>query len=140
MMNVKVFLSRKRLSRTYSGFLCQGDSGKSKWLLTGFLCLLWAACEEPAGQPAFSDEKITRIMADLYVAEAATTGLSGYQKDSLMHVYFTQTLQMHGLTEEQYEKELRLRAPDVERMERILTEAQRLLEPPEEKGGEPSAE
>ncbi|MFM8485302.1 MAG: hypothetical protein ACKOCH_03120, partial [Bacteroidota bacterium] len=37
-----------------------------------------------------SDEKVARIMADLYVAEAATIGMTGYSKDSLMQVYYSQ--------------------------------------------------
>lgn len=85
-----------------------------------------------------SDEKIARIMADLYVAEAATIGLSGYPKDSLTHVYYEQALQMHGITGEQYEKDLRILARDVPRMEAILEQAQALLEPEKKDADKPA--
>lgn len=47
-------------------------------------------------------------MADLYIAEAATNGLGGYEKDSLTHVYYEQVFEMHGVTKEEYEKNIRL--------------------------------
>lgn len=104
----------------------------------GIFLLFWgAACQQKTNEPTLSDEKIARVMADLYIAEAATTGLNGYPKDSLTHVYYDQVLQMHGITKEQYEKDLRLLVLDVSRMEAILEQVQVLLEP--EKKKEPAA-
>lgn len=79
-------------------------------------------------------------MADLYIAEAATTGLNGYPKDSLTHVYYDQVLQMHGITKEQYEKDLRLLVLDVSRMEGVLEQVQVLLEPEKKKETAPATE
>lgn len=93
------------------------------------LTILFSACQQNTEQPSVPDEKIARIMADLYVAEAATTGLSGYQKDSLKHVYYDQTLKMHGITKEQYEKDLRILVRDVPRMETIMEQVQKILDP-----------
>lgn len=95
----------------------------------GFLTLvLWNACAtSPQETPTLSDEKIVRIMADLSVADAATTGLAGFAKDSLMQVYFKQVFEMHGVTLENYEKDLRILAKDLPHMERIVKQADELL-------------
>ncbi|MBV6438874.1 MAG: DUF4296 domain-containing protein [Haliscomenobacteraceae bacterium CHB4] len=89
---------------------------------------LFLSCKEKTEQPALPDEQISKIMADLFVAEAATNGLTGYTKDSLMQVYFKQVLEMHKVTKEAYEKELRLRIHDLKRMEAIVKDAEALLE------------
>lgn len=92
------------------------------------LIILFSACQSNTEQPSAPDEKIARIMADLYVAEAATNGLIGYPKDSLKHVYYDQALKMHGITKEQYEKDLRILVRDVPRMEAIMEQAQKILD------------
>jgi hypothetical protein len=74
------------------------------------------------------DEKIARIMADLSVAEAATNGLNGYQKDSLMQAFYKQVFKMHGTTAEAYENDLRIIASDLGRMEEIVKQAEELLQ------------
>ena len=108
-------------------------------ILAGILVVtLLTECRQNKEQPMLADEKIARIMADLYVAEAATTGLSGYPKDSLTHVYYEQALKMHGITKEQYEKDIRILAKDVPRMEAIMEHVQLLLEP-EKKDAKKSA-
>ncbi len=66
-------------------------------------------------------------MADLALADAATTGLAGYTKDSLMQVYFKQVFEIHGVTEEAYEKDLRILADDLNHMEVIVKKADELL-------------
>ncbi|MFN0035856.1 MAG: DUF4296 domain-containing protein [Saprospiraceae bacterium] len=89
---------------------------------------LFSACQSNAPeQPTLPDEKIARIMADFSIADAATTGLTGYAKDSLMQVYFKQVFEMHGLTLEAYEKDLRILAQDLPRMERVVEQAEELL-------------
>ena len=92
------------------------------------LCLLlFAGCGKSAEQPSIPDEKMARIMADLCIAEAATTGLTGFPKDSLMQAYFRQTLELHSITLEDYEKNLRLYADDLPRMQRLTQQAEVLL-------------
>lgn len=93
--------------------------------------LLFAGCQEPSdviAKQSMPDEKIARIMADLSIAEAATNGLNGYQKDSLMHVYFTQVFQMHGVSAEAYERDLRIIASDLQHMEEIVKKAEEFLQ------------
>lgn len=80
-----------------------------------------------------SDDEIAQIMADLYVAEAATVGMTGYSKDSLMQVYYNQVFEMHGYNKILYENNLRLiSTDDLEHLKQIVLEAQKLLE---DKGG-----
>ena len=102
---------------------------KMPWLFGLALLTIWPACRPEGEQPALSDEKIARIMGDLYVAEAATNGLTGYSKDSLTHVYYRQVFEMHGVTREAYEKDLRLIVRDVARMEAIMDRAGEMIEP-----------
>jgi hypothetical protein len=96
------------------------------WLLVAGCSFLFS-CGEKVEQPTMTDEKITRVMADLYIADAATNGLSGYAKDSLAQVYFKQVLEMHGTTKEEYEKNLRLIANDLPRMEAVVKGAEEIL-------------
>ncbi len=99
-----------------------------------FLLLLLSAflvsCDfqQKAESPGVSDEKMARVIADLAIADAATNGLNGYEKDSLMQAYFQQVLQLHGLTLEQHEKNLRLYANDMDKMQEILENAEMLLD------------
>lgn len=86
------------------------------------------SCGEKAEQPTLTDEKISKVMADLFTAEAAVNGLTGYTKDSLMQIYFKQVLEMHGVTKEEYEKNLRLIANDLPHMEAIVKQAEQQLE------------
>jgi hypothetical protein len=96
-----------------------------RFLLSAGLSLLLGACQgDKAKQTTLSDDKIAQIMADICVADAATTGMAGYPKDSLMHVYFKQVFEMHGTTVEAYENDLRILAKDLERMEMIVQEAE----------------
>jgi len=66
-------------------------------------------------------------MADISIADAATTGLNGYAKDSLMQAYYKQVFEMYGVTLEVYEKDLRILAQDLVRMEGIVKQADELL-------------
>ena len=88
-----------------------------------FLSCNWSQTEEPS----LSDEKLARIMADMAIAEAATLGLAGYPKDSLMKVYFTQVFEIHGTTPEMYEKDLRLVGKDLPRLREIVDKSTELL-------------
>lgn len=95
--------------------------------------LLLQGCQgENSQSQDISDEKIARIMADLYIAEAATIGMTGYPKDSLMQVYYKQVFEIHGTDKVVYENNLRLISNDLEHLKRVVLEARELLE---EKGG-----
>ncbi len=95
--------------------------------------LLLFSCAEKTEQPTMPDEKISRVMADLFTAEAATNGLSGAAKDSMNQVYFDQVLKMHNTTKEEYEKNLRLITNDLPRMEAVINAAEAILDPTKKK-------
>ena len=92
-----------------------------------------SACQNSAEQPLFSEEKTARIMADLYLAEAATSGLTGYTKDSLTHVYYDQVLKIHRVTASEYEQNLHMLAQDEQRIERVVNQALKLIDPEADK-------
>lgn len=96
-------------------------------ILAVFLGFFTACQSGQTEQTSLPDEKIAQIMADLSVADAATTGLGGYAKDSLMHAYFKQVFDLHQITLERYENDLRILAKDLPRMERIVKLADGLL-------------
>lgn len=91
------------------------------------VCSLLACASETVKQPSLTDEKIARIMADLSIAEAATNGLVGFAKDSLLHVYIRQVFDIQGVTPEKYEEDLRILAHDLARMEAIVLRADSML-------------
>ena len=93
------------------------------------LCLFFFACTEQAPRPGLTDAQLARIMADLYVAEAATSGAIGYARDSLMQVYFNQVFEVHGVRREVYEKDIQLLATDVPHFEAVSQAARALLAP-----------
>ena len=93
--------------------------------------LLVIACnQKPQETTSLDDKKIAQIMADMSVALAATNGLSGYAKDSLAQVYYKQLFQIHGTTPEVYEHDLRVVGADLSRLQTIVKESIKLLEPP----------
>ena len=92
------------------------------------ILLFFTACQtQTTEQAALPDEKLAQIMADLSVADAATTGLSGYPKDSLMQAYFKQVFEIHGVSMEAYEKDLRILASDLPHFDRVVKKADTLL-------------
>lgn len=92
------------------------------------LCCFLACAGGAAEKPTLSDEKLARIMADLNIAEAATIGLSGYPKDSLVQVYIAQVFEIHGTSLEVYEKDLRIVGADLTRLKAIVDASVKLLE------------
>lgn len=99
-----------------------------RYLLCILSAVVFLCCQQQtAEQPSLPDEKLARIMADISIAEAATNGLSGYPKDSLMKAYFTQVFEIHGTTQEAYEKDLRLVSTDLPRLQQIVLESIKLL-------------
>lgn len=98
-----------------------------RMLGAGLLCFFCACQPATVEQATLSDEKLAQIMADLSVADAATNGLSGYAKDSLVQVYFKQVFEVHGASLEIYEKDLRIVAQDLPRMDRLVKQAEALV-------------
>ena len=91
-----------------------------------FVPIFWG-CAPKAEQPSVPDEKTVAIMADLCIADAATNGLGGFEKDSLAQVYFAQVFQLQGVTKEAHERNISIICQDVDRMDRILRNAEEFL-------------
>ncbi len=132
-------MSRRILQGTGSG--TEGQAGRFLWMKNllyhlkapprrAGICLLWtlafAQCQ-PAEQTRLPEETLVRIMADLHIAEAATTGLTGFRKDSLLYLYYEQIFALYGIERADYEHDIRLLSRDEDRMMRIVEEAEALL-------------
>ncbi len=102
-------------------------------LLLTIIAGIYMACRQQMEQPSLSNATIARIMADLHVAEAATTGLGGYEKDSLTQVYFKQVFEIHGVPKEEYERNIRIIARDELRLGEVADSAIALLKTRSEK-------
>lgn len=98
------------------------------WILSLFAIGLLACEDKQAAKQVLPDEKLSAIMADLYIAEAGTTGLTGYPKDSLMKVYQAQVFELHGTSAEAYESDLRIISNDLTHLKQVVLEAQKKLE------------
>ena len=93
------------------------------------MAYLGAACRQEAPSSPIPDEKVARIMADLYIAEAAASGYIGYKKDSLSQAYYNQVFQMYGVSREQYQEALNIMARDTPRLEIAVQKARDLVDP-----------
>jgi Domain of unknown function (DUF4296) len=90
------------------------------------LLLLFTACQSTE-KTTLPDDKIVRMMVDFHVADAATNGLSGYPLDSLQQVYFQQVVTLHGVSLDEYEKNLRIAARNPDRMGKLLKRAEEII-------------
>jgi Domain of unknown function (DUF4296) len=91
------------------------------------LCIFIFACQEVREQPTLSDEKMANIMAEIAIADAGTTMISSFKKDSLANAYYRVVFEMSGVTLEEYEKNLRIIADDVPHMESIVKKAEEII-------------
>lgn len=92
------------------------------------ICFNWACWGGKSVQPDIDEDKMVRIMADLSIAEAATAQMNGYAKDSLTKVFYDQVFEMHQVSTEQYEKNLRLYANNLPEMEKIVKKVEAVFE------------
>ena len=89
-----------------------------------FCCLFGAACAaNQTEKPEMSDDQLATLMADLFVADAATATLNGPFKDSMAMVYYQQVFDLHGTTKDRYKKDLEIIAIDPLRLEKIINQA-----------------
>jgi len=91
--------------------------------------LIYGCGQPKTAVPSISEDEMVHIMADLSLAEAATSHLNGYPRDSLNQVYYKQVFEMHKITMEQYEQNLRIYTADLSTMERIVKNVEARFEP-----------
>ncbi len=109
----------------YNSLLLQSDMRK----LPFFLLILLAACQPKTGSTneQVPEDKIAKMLAEIALADGAVSPLSGYLRDSLVHVYYNQIYEQSGMTLEEYDKHLHTLAKDTERLERVLHQAEAML-------------
>ena len=101
---------------------------RSQIALLAICWLVPAACTEKATKQApLTDEQLSVVMAELALAEGATSGLSGYVKDSMERHYFRQVFAMQGVTQEAYIESYYMLAEDLTRMESVMVMADSLI-------------
>jgi hypothetical protein len=61
----------------------------SNWGITLilFICLIANSCDEKPKEQPFSDDKMIRLIADMYIIEATMSGKAPDKADSLKEVY-----------------------------------------------------
>lgn len=91
------------------------------------LIIFCQSCKEEAPRPELSDDEMAKIMAEIAIAEGATTMLSGFKKDSVANAYYRVIFEMNGTTLEAYEKSLRILVNDVDHTQAIIDQAAKII-------------
>lgn len=127
------FFQPENASTSIGFFFSKGASKIRVVFFFGILivCSPWlSSCwQAQTAAPTITEDDMVRIMADLSLAEAATTHLNGYPRDSLNQVYSKQVFEMHKITLELFEQNLRIYAADLSTMERIVKKVEAKFEP-----------
>lgn len=94
-----------------------------------FLSLIVAslACTPQPVSTTLSDAQMAAIMAELMLSEGATVMINGYKRDSIAAVYYEEVFVKQRTSKQEYEENLRILVGDIDRMERIMTESERIL-------------
>ena len=84
------------------------------------LCLL--ACEQKAKQVEYrlSDDQLTHLMYDIQLADAAITGATGKNADTLRELMWTRLITIYGLSEKEIKSEIRKLEGDPEKMKTVF--------------------
>jgi hypothetical protein len=91
------------------------------------LIFLNIGCEEKIIQPPVSEEKLVRIVADLYSIEGVLQGATKQEKDSIAPVWQAQVFDNQQVTKEQYLESIEILSKNPEKLDSIFTRAARLL-------------
>jgi uncharacterized lipoprotein YajG len=92
------------------------------------LFLLLFSCQKQKETSSVTDEQTSKIMADMCMAEAATHTMTGFEKDSLVQIYYDQVFKINKLSKADHERNIRILSRDVLRMEAILLRTEKMLE------------
>ena len=76
------------------------------------------ACQSAADLP-LPEEKIVAVLVDIQIAEAALSGLSWENKDSLTGVYYEQAYARSGVRREEFIRSMDVLRTDPVRLERV---------------------
>jgi hypothetical protein len=99
-------------------------------LKTGCFCflLLCFACNEPKEQPTIPREKMSEVLADIFIADAAINSGFGVMRDSMQAYYYEQVFQVHNITREEYQKNMAIYSKSLVEMDSMLVAAKRKLD------------
>ncbi len=86
------------------------------------------SCQKKVEAPPIADEKMVRIVADLYSVEAVLTLGTPKQRDSLAPLFQSQVFESQGVTKADYEKSIDILTHEPIRLDTILARASRLLD------------
>jgi hypothetical protein len=94
-----------------------------------FICLILfiVACQRD-NKYTIPREKMALIVADLHVAEGATTFIEGSKKDSVLNIYYQQVFEIQGISKEEFDKNLETMKLDPEEMAKVYKIAADSLE------------
>jgi hypothetical protein len=100
-------------------------------LLKGvLLATLMTACCTPSStkRAILTDDQVTRILAELAIADGATLGLAGYLKDTTALRYYHQVFAITGVRKEDFEQSIGALSDDPKRLKAIMERADSLLQ------------
>ena len=86
------------------------------------LCLFLFACEKKTKQIEYrlSDDKLTHLMYDVQIADAAITGATGHQADTLRELMWNRLTTIYGLSEKEIKSEINKLQTDPEKMKTVF--------------------
>jgi Domain of unknown function (DUF4296) len=94
----------------------------------GIACIgLSSTCSTTKPKPTLPPEKMADILADIFVADAAVASGYGPIRDSMHAYYYSQIFEIHGITHEEYKKELLIYSESLVQMDSIMQMAERKL-------------
>ncbi|MEM1326456.1 MAG: DUF4296 domain-containing protein [Bacteroidota bacterium] len=98
-------------------------------LFISFILLLSCQKKDPLDTIPLSEEKLVKVMADAYLAEAAIMNYTPDMKDSLSDYFYGQVYEINGVSEEDYQLSLAVIKQHPEIMDSLYTKiSQRLVE------------
>jgi Domain of unknown function (DUF4296) len=92
-----------------------------------FLIFLFFGCQNTEEKQTISDEKMVKIVADLYSIEAILQGANAKYRDSLAPIFQAQVFDFQQVTRVEYEKNIRILTKNPTQLDSILTRAGRYL-------------
>lgn len=98
-------------------------------LLQTFLLLsllLLSGCKHEESLPV-SQETLINVLIDVHAAEAAVTHLTGEEKDSVIHVYYSQIMEIHRMKREVFDTCVAILRRNPELTEEIYEQIQETL-------------
>jgi Domain of unknown function (DUF4296) len=92
------------------------------------ICVVLLACNKQQEQPTIPREKMSEVLADIFIADAAISSGFGGMRDTMQAYYYEQVFQLHSITREQYQQNMAIYSKSLVEMDSLMTMAKRKLE------------